>query len=102
MLRCPECDKRFRPDDPVPPGGKVRCPCCDELFRRPRQDPDWDDDEDEYDDERPRRPARRRKKSHKLLWGILAGAGLIVVLLCGGVIWGIASLLRPTSFPEQA
>jgi dipeptidyl aminopeptidase/acylaminoacyl peptidase len=64
-------------------GDTARCDSCGEVFPR-------------------RQRARPKKTGLKVLLGALAGCGLVAVLACGGLGFGIYYwLFVPTSFPEQ-
>ena len=96
FLRCPECEHRFRLPSSTT-AAVVRCPSCDARV-------DTTADEDRADERRPstrraRRPRRSRRT--KILVGVLAGCGVLVVLCAGGIGVAVWRFLSPTSFPSR-
>jgi dipeptidyl aminopeptidase/acylaminoacyl peptidase len=87
LVRCTECGERFSPGELV--GGR-RCPECGAPFAL-RPD----------DEERERRFEVRKKGSYRPVLFALLGSGLVLLLLCGGLIAFIVyTEMRPT-FPTQ-
>lgn len=100
LVRCPGCDMQLRLPA-APPGKQFRCPSCATTFVPfPAEPDDAASDEEEFD--RPRRRKRRRKNNTaKIVLSILGGCGVLVLLVCGGLVGLVYWGLSPTSFPEQ-
>ncbi len=116
LIRCPSCGAQARVPDSLPEGKRARCPSCGEpLPRRPEPErpspapaprvsrPAEDEEGEREERERPRRRRARPKKSG-LKWALvgLGGCGLLCLISCVGVVFGIYYwVAAPTSFPEQ-
>jgi dienelactone hydrolase len=88
FVRCPECDRRIQLSASAAAKSAIRCPFCDARV-------------DRVDEEVRRSPRPRQSSDAKIVLGVLAGCGLLVVLGCVGLGVGVWRFLAPTSFPEQ-
>src|SRR5262245_23827830 len=104
-FRCRSCQTVFQHHEAAP-GATIRCPQCNAEYKRdlareaPVEAPDVREPKLRSDGIAPTRKKRKKRKqaARPILLPILGGAGLVAVLVVGGLIWLIAS--RPRSSSE--
>jgi len=112
-VTCPSCGVVLKLADDLPLRKKVKCPECNTVFPVPDAEPDEPgarrrsdagDDYDEEEDRQSRRPRRRRRQTQSVgNVAVLVGAGLLALVVIGGLFaGGIYAVIALNKKPEVA